>query len=86
LRCPLHRAYDRTIVMPGLNPANKTFRRLRYSFLVRHPICTTCKRTASTVLDHIVPHCSDRALFWDQSNFQALCASSDAAETRADQG
>lgn len=31
--------------------------------------------TAATVVDHITPHKGDTALFWDQSNWQSLCAS-----------
>ena len=27
----------------------------------------------ATVVDHIVPHRGDQKLFWDQSNWQALC-------------
>ena len=27
----------------------------------------------ATVVDHIIPHRGDDALFWDQSNWQALC-------------
>ena len=28
----------------------------------------------ATVVDHIVPHKGDMALFWDKSNWQGLCA------------
>jgi len=27
----------------------------------------------ATVIDHIIPHRGDQSLFWDQSNWQALC-------------
>lgn len=30
--------------------------------------------TAATVVDHIVPHGGDQALFWDTGNWQSLCA------------
>jgi 5-methylcytosine-specific restriction endonuclease McrA len=29
--------------------------------------------TAATVVDHRVPHQGDQALFWDRSNWAALC-------------
>jgi 5-methylcytosine-specific restriction endonuclease McrA len=29
--------------------------------------------TAAEVVDHIKPHKGDRALFWDQANWQPLC-------------
>lgn len=28
---------------------------------------------AADVVDHIVPHRGDQSLFWDESNWQALC-------------
>ncbi len=31
------------------------------------------KATAATVVDHIVPHKGDQALFWDTDNWQSLC-------------
>lgn len=31
------------------------------------------KATAATVVDHIVPHKGDQALFWDTDNWQPLC-------------
>lgn len=56
-----------------LNSSNKLFRRLRFAFLMRHPMCVACKREAATVLDHITPHRGISKLFWEQSNWQALC-------------
>jgi 5-methylcytosine-specific restriction protein A len=29
--------------------------------------------TPARVVDHIIPHKGDTALFWDTSNWQALC-------------
>jgi 5-methylcytosine-specific restriction protein A len=49
------------------------FRRLRHSFLIRHPLCARCREPA-TILDHIRPHRGVVALFWDQTNWQTLCA------------
>lgn len=47
------------------------------AFLRSHPLCEECMRqgryTKATVVDHIKPHRGDPALFWDQSNWQALC-------------
>lgn len=47
------------------------WRAARAAFLGAHPICR-CGRRAELV-DHIVPHCGDEKLFWDESNWQALC-------------
>jgi 5-methylcytosine-specific restriction endonuclease McrA len=56
---------------PRTRNDNRLFRRLRHSFIVRHPLCA-CGEPAS-VLDHIVPHRGDVALFWSQANWQAMC-------------
>lgn len=52
--------------------------RARKHFLREHPLCAECEKedrvTAATVVDHIIPHKGDRALFWDsENNWQALC-------------
>ena len=53
----------------------------RLRFLQAHPLCAMCQAmkpprvTAANVVDHIVPHRGDMEIFWDQSRWQALCAS-----------
>jgi 5-methylcytosine-specific restriction protein A len=46
-------------------------------FLQAHPLCALHERqgqvVAATVVDHIVAHKGIQALFWNQSNWQALC-------------
>ena len=47
-------------------------------FLSHNPLCVECKKknnkiTAATVTDHIISHKGDKKLFWDRSNWQALC-------------
>jgi len=64
-------------------------RRLRH--LQKHPLCVHCQREgivrAATVVDHIVPHKGDRALFDDDNNLQSLCASHHSVKTgREDRG
>lgn len=44
----------------------------RSTFLDKHPWCRRCG-AAAQVVDHIVPHRGDKELFWDRSNWQALC-------------
>jgi 5-methylcytosine-specific restriction endonuclease McrA len=42
---------------------------------------------AATVVDHIKPHRGDMVLFWDEANWQPLCAnhhSSDKAKAEAE--
>ena len=49
----------------------------RATWLRAHPLCVFCERagyvTAATVVDHIVPHCGNMALFWLRTNWQGLC-------------
>lgn len=49
----------------------------RKRFLFEHPTCAMCRTdgrlTAAGVVDHIVPHKGDQALFWLESNWQSLC-------------
>lgn len=47
-------------------------------FLRGHPLCVCCEANggdeAASLTDHIIPHRGDMMLFWDESNWQALCA------------
>ncbi|WP_236233223.1 HNH endonuclease [Pseudomonas tohonis] len=49
----------------------------REQFLRDNPLCVYCQRegkvTAATIVDHIIQHCGDQDLFWDQTNWQGLC-------------
>jgi 5-methylcytosine-specific restriction endonuclease McrA len=53
------------------------WREARSAFLKSHPLCVYCQRagriTAASVVDHIIPHRGDMALFWDRSLWQGLC-------------
>lgn len=53
------------------------WQRASASFLREHPLCAHCsslgKDEPSTVTDHVIPHRGDTQLFWDRSNWQALC-------------
>ena len=53
------------------------WRRESKKLLQLHPLCEECLRHGIampvTVVDHIVPHRGDQKLFWDRSNWQALC-------------
>ena len=46
-------------------------------FLKLHPLCVDCAELGAvepaTDVDHIIPHKGDPKLFWDRSNWQALC-------------
>ena len=47
------------------------------AFRLSNPVCVGCaavgRTTASQLVDHIEPHRGNEQLFWDMSNWQALC-------------
>ena len=59
-------------------------------FLSHNPLCVECKKndkvTAATVTDHIVPHKRNKKLFWNRSNWQALCKSCHDRKTAKEDG
>jgi len=54
------------------------WRKARALFLAQHPLCVLCARAGrdevANVVDHIRPHGNDPVLFWDEDNWQPLCA------------
>ncbi|MFA6100484.1 MAG: HNH endonuclease signature motif containing protein [Patescibacteria group bacterium] len=49
--------------------------------------CAACGRDrAATVVDHKEPHKGDYELFWDEDNWQGLCASCHNRKTAAEDG
>ncbi len=54
----------------------KAWHRLRTAQLRDEPTCRLCAEmgrvTAATVVDHVIPHKGDEALFFDPSNLQSL--------------
>ena len=53
------------------------WRKASKQFLQAHPLCEECQKqgkyTKATVVDHIIAHRGDERLFWDRSNWRALC-------------
>lgn len=62
----------------------------RKAFLVLHPLCVECEQQGrlrpATVVDHIKPHRGDVGLFWDRSNWQALCTQHHNLKTAKEDG
>lgn len=62
------------------------WRKARKLYLDEHPLCAECVKEGryikATDVDHIVPHRGDPMLFWDQSNWQALCHRHHSEKTR----
>jgi 5-methylcytosine-specific restriction protein A len=61
------------------------WRRARVAYLAQHPLCAACqaegRAVPATVVDHVVPHRGDPDLFWDESNWAALCKRCHDAKT-----
>ena len=59
---------------------------VRKQFLVKHPLCALCEQsgtlTPATVVDHIRPHRGDKALLWNEQNWQPLCKKCHDRKTR----
>jgi 5-methylcytosine-specific restriction protein A len=81
-RCEKHRIQERKQIDRQRGSATRRgydarWRAARKRFLLNHPICGECERvgmlTAATIVDHIIPHKGDSDLFWNESNWQALC-------------
>lgn len=66
------------------------WRKARKLFLQDHPLCEECKRNgvvkSATVVDHIEPHKGNGELFWNQSNWQALCKECHDRKTAKEDG
>ena len=62
------------------------WQKARKQYLEAHPLCVECMREGryvkATDVDHIVPHRGDQKLFWDRSNWQALCHRHHSMKTR----
>lgn len=54
------------------------WRKGRLIFLRQHPLCQRCMAkgivTAATVVNHVVPHKGNLQRFFDQGNWEAICA------------
>ena len=67
------------------------WRKARETYLRSHPVCRLCEAKgivrAASVVDHIVPHRGDQALFWDSAgNWQSLCVPCHSAKTVREDG
>ena len=63
------------------------WQKARATFLSRseNALCVECKRLGRIVpaieVDHIIPHRGDQKLFWDRTNWAALCKPCHSAKT-----
>src|SRR5262245_51580224 len=72
-----HRQYDIQRGSARERGYTSQWERARKAFLSTNPFCVMCERegriSPATIVDHIAAHRSDRRLFWDRNNWQALC-------------
>ena len=86
--CDFHRPMHPEEVRPAASRGyGAAWQKARREFLRNvQPLCQEClkqgKYTKATDVDHIVPHRGDMRLFWDESNWQALCHSCHSKKTR----
>lgn len=82
--------YDKQRGTAAQRGYNARWRRARRRYLMDNPLCVMCKEKgviqAATDVDHIIPHKGDQDLFWDESNWQALCASCHSRKTARENG
>lgn len=69
---------------------NTAWRKASKGYLTQHPFCIRCLskgiHTPATVVDHIKPHKGNKTLFWDSSNWQALCKRCHDIKTATEDG
>lgn len=71
--CDTHRRQHKDAVRSAASRGYSTrWQRISRQYLRQHPLCVRCGRPAQ-VVDHIMPHRGKEQLFWDESNWQALC-------------
>ena len=71
-RIERNRRFERTRPSAAERGYDSRWQKARAGFLAKHPRCIRCGEPA-TVVDHVIPHRGDTALFWQRSNWQPLC-------------
>lgn len=94
-RCAKHRraearAYDARRGSSTARGYGYRWQRSATAFLEAHPLCATHEKRGelvpAEVVDHIVPHRGDMALFWRRSNWQPLCKRCHDIKTATEDG
>mgnify|MGYP002624165148 FL=1 len=79
---PLHPEIIRSA---GSRGYGRQWQKARKRFLAAHPLCEECMKNGryvkATDVDHIIAHRGDKTLFWDRSNWRALCHSCHSKKT-----
>ena len=89
--CPIHAAAHTPAARAAPRPSahsrgyDARWQRASRDFRATHPSCARCDRLAD-VVDHIVPHRGDPALFWNAANWQSLCKACHDSKTAREDG
>ena len=66
------------------------WQRAREGYLAKHPWCAACakrgRQELATLVDHVIPHKGEKALFWDSDNWQSLCHGCHSSKTAKERG
>lgn len=66
------------------------WKKARDVYIKEHPLCVMCEKEGllklGNTVDHIIPHRGDQILFWDQSNWQTLCAVHHSVKSASEDG
>ena len=69
---------------------NSRWQKARLTYIKHNPLCVHCLAEGITKLatdvDHIIPHKGSQALFWQTSNWQALCHECHSIKTATEDG
>ena len=88
--CEKHKELHKDEQRPGAAKRGygSAWQKARKRFLEAHPLCEECKKRGlyvkATDVDHIIAHRGDQTLFWDRSNWRALCHSCHSKKTVAE--
>ena len=81
-RCSSHAITERREIEQHRGSAasrgyDSRWRAARKQYLALNPLCVMCleigRPRVATIVDHVLPHKGDSTLFWDRSNWRALC-------------
>lgn len=94
-RCAAHKrefskAFDAKRGTAAARGYSSKWQKAREGFLSSHPLCVEHEKLGeivpATVVDHIIPHRGDKALFWDRDNWQPLCKPCHDQKTATEDG
>ena len=82
--------YDRQRGSASQRGYDSRWQKARKQYLIEHPLCVKCLKegrlVTATVVDRIIPHKGNMTLFWDKSNWQALCNQCHDTKTAKEDG